>query len=409
MKILILAPKLEPSFDGVYVGGYVNSLRLLLLKYKDDGIHFEILTSSCDTKADILRETFIKDISIHIIKNNYRPQSVSFGIKFLFGSIIKSLKLRNQNFDIVHGHSGFAIYSICTYIVSKILKSMSVHSLYCPIETNVKLSDSVILKIKNKLHSKTSSLILNALDKIIVMSKNVKHSLINVGVKKEIIIASPLIDFSKFNQNNNHSVRNSLGIKANDIVILYVGNLKLSKGLDLLIDSLAKIFSTHANVKLVITLEHKDRGFEKKLNNLLKQTHIVKHKDKIIILGIINFMAELIYTANILVVPFRDTQGPSDYPVVIIEKMASGGGVVLATDVGGIPELISDGQTGKLINANDVDSIHEAIIDLISSPNKSAEIANNARIFIENNFSEISILKKYYEVYNLHQNDMMEK
>ena len=63
----------------------------------------------------------------------------------------------------------------------------------------------------------------------------------------------------------------------------------------------------------------------------------------------------------------RNTQGPSDYPLVMMEAMAAGR-CVLGTTVGGMPELVTDHVSGRLVPPADDDSLAAALIDLLEDP-----------------------------------------
>ena len=74
--------------------------------------------------------------------------------------------------------------------------------------------------------------------------------------------------------------------------------------------------------------------------------------------------------ADILVLPshFEGT------PNVVLEALASGRGVV-ATAVGGVPDLITDAKLGTLVPAGDPDALGHAIADALRSPYDPDEVA----------------------------------
>ncbi|MFK5983540.1 MAG: glycosyltransferase family 4 protein [Flavobacteriaceae bacterium] len=79
---------------------------------------------------------------------------------------------------------------------------------------------------------------------------------------------------------------------------------------------------------------------------------------------------------------FINTTHFDNTPVSVIEAMALGLPVV-STNVGGLPYLIVHDKTGVLVPPNDVDVFVEAIIDLLSDPEKTAVISRNARAAVE--------------------------
>ena len=88
-------------------------------------------------------------------------------------------------------------------------------------------------------------------------------------------------------------------------------------------------------------------------------------------------------------------------PMSIIEAMAVGLPVV-ATDVGGISEAVTDGQTGILIPRS-VDALADAIEMLMTSPNVLATLSvNSVKCFTEQ-FEISHVIRQYHEVYNKNQ------
>ncbi len=105
---------------------------------------------------------------------------------------------------------------------------------------------------------------------------------------------------------------------------------------------------------------------------------------------------ELIYTNIDVLVVTSETEGLS---MVIIEAMANNIPVI-ATDVGGNPKLVINGQTGWLFDYNDKHMLAAYMQRLINNQALIAEYGNNAFTYISENFSIDSAAKKYAELYN---------
>ena len=73
-------------------------------------------------------------------------------------------------------------------------------------------------------------------------------------------------------------------------------------------------------------------------------------------------------------------------PTVILESMACGTPVI-ATDVGGVNEAVSEDVTGKLVKVGDIASIKESIIELCLDDKKREEMGREAREFVEKHHS----------------------
>jgi glycosyltransferase involved in cell wall biosynthesis len=86
-------------------------------------------------------------------------------------------------------------------------------------------------------------------------------------------------------------------------------------------------------------------------------------------------------------------------PLSLLEAMASGVPVV-ATKVGGIAEVISDGETGLLVAAGDVEALAKQIMLLLNQPSIAARIAEAGRSRVQQRFSLETMASAYSAVYH---------
>ena len=98
--------------------------------------------------------------------------------------------------------------------------------------------------------------------------------------------------------------------------------------------------------------------------------------------------------STILVVPSRMESIPQVIKEAFFLKIP-----VIATNVGGIPELVEDQKTGILVPPEDPDSLSQQISYLLKNPLKQEEISKNAFEFIINNYTWDSLLPKYVNFY----------
>jgi glycosyltransferase involved in cell wall biosynthesis len=73
---------------------------------------------------------------------------------------------------------------------------------------------------------------------------------------------------------------------------------------------------------------------------------------------------------------------------------------VVATNVGGIPEVISDGMDGLLVPAADPDTLAKKIIYLLKDRSQANKLAQKGYEKIRTQFSLQSMLNKYEEMYS---------
>ena len=72
---------------------------------------------------------------------------------------------------------------------------------------------------------------------------------------------------------------------------------------------------------------------------------------------------------------------------------------VVATNVGGIPELIKNNETGLLVPSENIDELANAVNQLLNDHKKAKRLADNGNQFVKNNMTWDIILPKYIQFY----------
>ena len=384
MNVTMLIPKLEPE-NKVIVGGSASSLiRLANGLRKRGDVRASIVVSTPSTTLSDLPGLLSDFDDQCIFSNDARPQSAWFGLVYLLKSVAMALTGRFRRADIVHGHSGYGVYALCTYLIGLVTRSVMVHSLYCPLVKDGKVGNKAPLVLKGNV----SNYFLKKMDMLIAMSGNVARSLREAGVPEEkISVIATAIDTERFNPDiDGTTIRRRLQIPASVPVILYVGNVMRSKGLLVLLEAFRGALKEFPDSRLVVTLELKHAKFDEHYRVYRAKAEELGVLENIVELGIIDYMPGLMAASDVVVAPYLDTQGPSDYPIALMEAM-SAGRCVVGTMVGGMPRLIEDNITGLLVPPNDVGRLENALVDLLSSPEKRKAIGKAARISIHSNHS----------------------
>ena len=177
-----------------------------------------------------------------------------------------------------------------------------------------------------------------------------------------------------------------------DKVVLFVGKTVLSKGFFVLLKSLAEIFKSNPNCVLCavgqcdnfaeITATAENLGFKRKLRFLGKvneDTLLVAYK-----------------RADVLVLP---SIWPEPCPLVLLEGMAAKKPIV-ASRIGGIPEIVKNGETGFLVTPNDADSLADSISKLLSSRDKSVAMGAKGYELLRKDFSVETHMHKLLKIYD---------
>ena len=86
------------------------------------------------------------------------------------------------------------------------------------------------------------------------------------------------------------------------------------------------------------------------------------------------------------------------FPMSILEAMAAGLPVI-ATNVGGIPEIVRDGQNGILVPPQDQNSLVNAICRVLDDSELANNLARRARMSVEQSYSIQAITEAYTKIY----------
>jgi glycosyltransferase involved in cell wall biosynthesis len=87
-------------------------------------------------------------------------------------------------------------------------------------------------------------------------------------------------------------------------------------------------------------------------------------------------------------------------PNVVLEAMASGVPVV-GTRVGDVPDLLGNGERGRLAERGDLDGLVSAIVELLGDPQTRAHLANHALAYVQSQRSHTALKDHLTKLYSL--------
>ncbi len=182
-------------------------------------------------------------------------------------------------------------------------------------------------------------------------------------------------------------VKDRLGLGEGPVVGI-IARLSEVKGHVYLIRAMDKVLRKFPDAQLLIVGEGR---IEKDLVRLVAELKIGKN---VTFIPRCADIAELYYIVDVFVMPsLKEGLG-----LGLMEAMA-GAKAVVGSAVGGIKNLIKDGENGLLVGPKDVEGLSRAILELLDEPDRAAILGNNARIFISRNFSLEKMLNQTLEVY----------
>jgi glycosyltransferase involved in cell wall biosynthesis len=191
-------------------------------------------------------------------------------------------------------------------------------------------------------------------DRVIAVSQALKEAMVGLGIAESKISVIPNgVDTKKFYPIPRKEARESLGLPEHGKVILSVGHLTAGKGFDVLLKTVALLLqqSSHENLHLIIVGDGLFRKELEKTSSMLKLGRNVSFTGSV--------SHEELFRWYSAADVFCLASAMEGCPNVILESLACGTPVI-ATAVGGIPEIIRSDEFGLLTQRNET-KIAEAI------------------------------------------------
>ena len=198
------------------------------------------------------------------------------------------------------------------------------------------------------------------------------------------------IDLQKFDEEANRGFDFELPVDPGSRVICVVARLHPVKGLDILLNAFTKISRAMDNVQLWIV------GDGPEMEKLKQQTDRLGIGSKVVFWGQKKNIPSILKQAEIGVL----SSHVEGLPNAIIEYMAAKLPVV-ATNVGGIPELITHNTNGLLVEPNNPDELAMAILTLLNDPRLAEKFGENGRLFVEQNLDLKCMVSKVETIYEI--------
>jgi len=227
-----------------------------------------------------------------------------------------------------------------------------------------------------------------ACDKIITVSKACAEDLIRRrNFKKEVEYIYNGINNKKIDTVSKEEKYNKLGISESDDIIGYIGVLEERKGIHYLIDAMPEIINKRPKVKLIIIGEGEE-DYAHSLREKVKQLGIKNH---VVFTGYISNAAQFMECFNVFVLPSIEFES---FGLVILEAMLYKVPVV-ATDIGGIPEVVKSGETGFIVEAKNPEALADKILFLLSNRELAQVMGENGYNLLLSKFTSEKMAERY--------------
>ena len=227
----------------------------------------------------------------------------------------------------------------------------------------------------------------NWVKNITTPSKDLKIQLIKTfGIKSSTIKVIPnILDTDHFTPINKKS--------KSSFNILHVGRFERAKGVETLVEAFIYLSKKYTNIYLTCIGYKRGSSFDTCKNSLIKNNLM----QKVVFQGFVDYwdLPAHYGKSDLVIVPSEIYES---FSYTVAQGMACGRPVV-ASNIGGIPETLNDGQCGTLFDTGNVKDLIEKIEFLYLNEILRKEMADKAREYAVNNYSINALSPKYIEYY----------
>jgi glycosyltransferase involved in cell wall biosynthesis len=230
-------------------------------------------------------------------------------------------------------------------------------------------------------------------DRILVTSQASKQIVMNSEhiPARYLSVVYNGVDISTFaGRSDRAEVRAELGVPVDAVLIGAVGRLTADKGgQDVLIRAVGRVRETCPQVRLVMV---GDGPLRPGLEQLTAQLGLC---DSVIFTGLRSDVPRLLGALDVFVLPSEREA----LPVAVLEAMAAGLPVV-ATRVGGLPEVVADGETGFLVPPGDVAALQGVLEKLAGDPALAARLGAAGQAHVQAHFTVQQMVRQVEQLYD---------
>lgn len=378
MKILQVIPFLSPKF-----GGTVTVISQLSKELAQRGHDVTILTS--DHGFDEIHVKEIEGLGVRVVP---LKTLLNFGLFIYTPSIKQWLKDNGEDFEIIHMHNFRAYQNNCVFKHAKdnnIPYILQAHGSVLPVFQKEYLKKFYDLVWGYAILSNAS--------KNIAVSKTERDQYIKMHIPESSIEIVPNgIDIPEFSHlPEQGQFRKKYGISPEEKIILYLGRLHKSKGIDYLVDGASSLIGTGSRKKLVIV--GSDEGFLESLKDQIERLQI---SENVIITGALyqTEKLEALVDADVLVYP-----GPIEiFGLVPFEAIMCGTPVIVSRGCGG-GEMIEEAGCGYLVKYGDTDELKERIETLLRDPGEAEAMVRNGQAYIKGHLQWQTLGSTFLKIY----------
>jgi N-acetyl-alpha-D-glucosaminyl L-malate synthase BshA len=368
MKIAIVC---YPTFGG---SGVVATELGLALSHRGHEVHF--ITYKQPVRLEVLNS------SLHFHEVNvpdyplfhYQPYELALSSKLVDTVKTYGIELLHVHYAIPHAYAG--------YMAKQMLKDQGID---LPIVTTLHGTD-VTLVGKHPFYKPAVTFSINHSDCVTSVSESLKQDTLNVfEVNKEIKVIPNFVDFSK-HQHHDEDCKRSLIAPDDQKIITHISNFRKVKRIE---DVIEVFYRTQKEVNAILIMVG-DGPERLRAMEICEKLGI---ENKVKFLGKSNQVYQILCYSDLFILPSTS----ESFGLAALEAMMMRVPVI-STNVGGLPEVNIEGESGYLFELGDVEGMAQKSIALLNDEQKLERMKERAYTLAKR-FDIEAIVSQYVAVY----------
>ena len=368
MKIAIVC---YPTFGG---SGVVATELGLALSHRGHEVHF--ITYKQPVRLEVLNS------SLHFHEVNvpdyplfhYQPYELALSSKLVDTVKTYGIELLHVHYAIPHAYAG--------YMAKQMLKDQGID---LPIVTTLHGTD-VTLVGKHPFYKPAVTFSINHSDCVTSVSESLKQDTLNVfEVHKEIKVIPNFVDFSK-HQHHDEDCQRSLIAPDDQKIITHISNFRKVKRID---DVIEVFYRTQKEVNAILIMV----GDGPERLRAMETCEKLGIENKVKFLGKSNQVYQILCYSDLFILP----SASESFGLAALEAMMMRVPVI-STNVGGLPEVNIEGESGYLFELGDVEGMAQKSIALLNDEQKLESMKDKAYTLAKR-FDIEAIVNQYIAVY----------
>lgn len=226
-------------------------------------------------------------------------------------------------------------------------------------------------------------------DYFIAISQKIKDVLVEDGIAAErIFVIHSAIDPQRFSSASSDHLRSEFNLTGDEQVVINVAHLAGHKGQQHLVRAVPAVVEKIPNVRFFII------GKGELLDDLKRLAVSLGLKRQLVFTGFREDVGAFYNLADLFVM----SSVQEGLGTAVLDALAAGIPVVAAR-AGGIPEIIRDGETGRLVEPADPPALANGIVELLTHTERAQKMAIRGLKIVHQRFSIDAMVEKYLQVY----------